>query len=68
MTEDEAKEQFIQRFEAELTRLAGMPPPEDQEAASRYARQAAEAAWDDPRQRDEGPEECAAADYSYWEE
>ncbi len=73
MTEDQdfmtmPKDEFARRFTAELNSLAGMPPPEEQEAANNYAQQAGEAAWDEAGQRADGPEECARTDYSYWEE
>lgn len=58
------KEEFIDRFGVRLQELAG---PATSDGDKRYLRDAAEAAWDDPNQREEGPEACAETDHSYWE-
>ena len=58
------KEEFVARFSTRLEELAG---PITSEADRTYATQAAEAAWDEPSEREEGPEACAETDYSYWE-
>lgn len=58
------KEQFVARFITRLEELAG---PATSDGDKRYAREAGEAAWDEPHQREDGPEACAETDYSYWE-
>ena len=58
------KEQFVARFITRLEELAGRAVSDGDK---RYARETAEAAWDDADQREEGPEACAETDYSYWE-
>jgi len=56
------KEEFCARFKAEMLRLAGDDPD-----TAKYADEAAEATWNEPDQRIDGPEECARTDISYWE-
>ena len=65
-TEDITKEQFIERFVAEMLRIAG-PQFDDGSDIEDYARMTAPTYWDEPDQRECGPEECAQSDISYWE-
>lgn len=53
--------EFIARFKAEMLRVGG-------ETFDEYADETAPTYWDDPGQREEGPEECALADIGYWGE
>ncbi|MCJ2043796.1 hypothetical protein MKK58_04490 [Methylobacterium sp. J-078] len=66
MVEELTKEQFCARFVTEMLRIAG---PKDSEGHSveDYAKDAAPTYFDDPDQREAGPEECAQSDFSYWE-
>jgi hypothetical protein len=61
-----SKEEFCERFKARMLLLAGQPEFDDGGSIAEYADMAALTYWDDPDQRREGPEECAAADVSYW--
>lgn len=60
------KSQFCARFKIELLRIAG-PAFADGESVAEYADEAAPSYFDEPWQRDEGPEECARADFAEWE-
>lgn len=56
---------FRDRFVAEM--MTALPIFGDTEAELRaYAEEAAKAAYETPWQREEGPEACAQADISYW--
>ena len=57
------KEEFCRRFKAQM--LAAVPGATFDVAA--YADETAPTYWEDEGQRADGPEECAAADISYWE-
>ena len=61
------KEEFCQRFKAYMLSIAG-EKFYDGESIADYADETAPTYWDDPSQREEGPEECASADMSYWED
>ncbi|MGL6208549.1 MAG: hypothetical protein ACRC14_01815, partial [Paracoccaceae bacterium] len=61
------RDTFIERFVAYMVRTAG-PNFDDGESVEDYARDVAESYWADSARRDEGPEECADADMSYWGE
>lgn len=61
-----SKEQFIERFVAELVRLGG-PTFADGSSVEEYARETAPLYWDEEWQREDGPEACADADYVCWE-
>jgi hypothetical protein len=73
--EDLTKDEFCARFKAELIRLVGpsynilddVGDIEDVGLTAEYADETSKTYFDDPDQRAEGPEECARADYSYWE-
>lgn len=71
-TELMTKDEFCDRFVAELLRIVGPTylDADTGEAVSTatYAEQTAPTYWDEPWQREEGPEVCAATDYSYWED
>ena len=67
MTESIEKDEFCRRFVAEM--MTYLPRYAGAEAELRsYAEGVAGTYWDDEEQREEGPEECARTDYSYWEE
>ncbi len=60
------REEFVERFVTHMLKRGDKfddgAPVED------YASQAALSYWDEPHQRNDGPEECAEADMSYWGE
>ena len=60
------KEEFCARFKARMLARVG---PKDAEGAdvAEYADMTAPSYWDEPDQREDGPEACADADLSYWE-
>lgn len=62
------KEEFCRRFVDCMCRNAGVETFQDGVTVREYAEMTAPTYWDDPRQRAEGPEECAGADMSYWGE
>lgn len=62
--------EFVRRFTAEMIALVGPTyfdegDPEPQSTAD-YGSEVGPAYYAEPWQREEGPEECARADYSYW--
>lgn len=61
------KEEFCRRFKAHMLACAGTTFP-DGTSVAEYADDIAPTYWDNPDQREEGPEECSDADISYWEE
>jgi len=65
------KEEFIERFVARMLKASNAACPDgkftDGSSIEEYARQTAPTYWDDEGQRDDGPEDCADADISYWE-
>jgi len=63
-----SKEEFCSRFIDYMVRNAGFDAFDDGRSVAEYAADTAVTYWDDEHQRAEGPEECAAADMSYWGE
>ncbi len=59
--------EFCRRFIAEMLRLAGNKF-RDGASIAKYAAEIGSTYWDDPDQRDDGPEACAESDISYWED
>jgi hypothetical protein len=57
------RDEFLARFKARLIRLVGGKTDED---VSAYADDIGPTYWDNHDQRQDGPEECAAADASEW--
>jgi hypothetical protein len=57
--------EFCARFKARMITRAG-ETFEDGDSVAEYADMVAPSYFDDPMMRDEGPEECADADISYW--
>lgn len=66
MSEKLTREEFCERFKAEMLRISG-PTFSDGDSVAEYADDAAPTYWDEPALRDDGPEECARTDISYWE-
>jgi hypothetical protein len=71
----DAKEEFCTRFKARMIAIVGPSysqldedgrTAEEGLSTAAYADETASTYWDDPAQREEGPEACAEADYSYW--
>lgn len=65
------KEEFVARFTARLVELVG-PTYRDEDdievlSTAEYAEETAPTYFDEADQREERPEACAEADYSYWE-
>ena len=60
-----SKEEFCARFKAYMLSVAGEKFG-DGTSIAEYADMTAPTYWDEPNQREEGPEECASADMSYW--
>ena len=64
------KQEFVERFKAHMLKCAkdlwGMAEFEDGGSIAEYAEKVAPAYWADPAQREDGPEQCAHADMSYW--
>jgi hypothetical protein len=63
--QDLPRDVFCARFKAEMLRIAG-PTFDDGSSIADYADDAAPTYFDEPWQREDGPEECARADISYW--
>ena len=61
------KEEFCARFKARMIAVAG-EKLDDGTIVADYADEVALTYYDEPHQREEGPEECADADMSYWGE
>jgi hypothetical protein len=61
------RDEFCRRFKARMIERAG-ETFDDGSSIADYADQAAPTYYDDKSQREEGPEECADADMSYWGE
>lgn len=61
------REEFIERFVKHMVAEAG-ETFRNGESIREYAEMTAPTYFDDPYQREEGPEECADADMSYWED
>ena len=63
------RSEFIRRFVEYMVNNAGFERFEpDGMPVRQYAETVAATYWGEPDQRAEGPEECAAADMSYWGE
>lgn len=60
------REEFCARFKARMLEVAG-PVFADGGSVAEYADDAAPTYWDEPHQREEGPEACAEEDLSEWE-
>lgn len=61
------KDEFVRRFKVEMLRIAG-PTFDDGASIADYADETGPTYWDDPDQREDGPECCAQADIGYWGE
>lgn len=61
------KLEFCERFVAEMMTYADVYDGSAVELLA-YADEVAPTYWEERDQRSEGPEECARADVSYWEE
>lgn len=61
------KEQFVGRFVAEMMTAAPIYDGSADELRA-YAEEVAPTYYDEEWQREDGPEACAQADISYWEE
>ncbi|GEP00512.1 hypothetical protein [Methylobacterium haplocladii] len=62
------KAEFCRRFVAYMVKRAGFTHFDDDKSVEEYAQETAPTYWADKDQRQEGPEECADADMSYWGE
>ncbi len=60
--------EFIARFVAYIVKMAWFSHFDDGVSVEDYAKEVAVLYWDEPHQREDGPEECARADMSYWGE
>lgn len=58
------QDEFCARFTARMVSVA----PGDRDEIAKYAEQIAPTYFAEPDQREEGPEACADADISYWED
>lgn len=61
------KDEFLARFKARMLAVAG-EKFDDGESIADYADEIGPTYYDDENQHEEGPEECADADMSYWGE
>lgn len=61
-------DQFVERFKAHMVANAGFEKFDDGMAVADYAAEIAESYYEDIDQRQDGPEECADSDISYWGE
>jgi hypothetical protein len=66
MAPNDGREKWCQQFVEHMCRRAPFPDFDDGTSVREYAEQAAPTYWEDPDQREDGPEECADADISYW--
>lgn len=60
-------DEFVQRFKARMLSVAGTKF-DDGESIADYADETAPTYWEEKGQREDGPEECADSDMSYWGE
>lgn len=68
MSEQLSKDEFCARFKAHMLKRAG-PTFDDGDSIAEYADETAPTYWEEEGWlRDQGPEECADADMSYWGE
>lgn len=65
MSEPIDKASFVAKFKARMVAMMG-EKFDDGGSIAEYADEIAPSYYDDPDQRRDGPEECAAADISYW--
>jgi hypothetical protein len=72
VSEDITKAEFCARFKTRMLAVAGehfaQEGPDAPESVADYADQSAPSYFDTDWQREEGPEACADADISYWED
>lgn len=61
------QEEFVAAFKAYMLKHAGPTFP-DGSSIAEYADETGPSYWEEPHQREEGPEACASADMSYWGE
>lgn len=61
------RDEFLSRFKARMLDRAG-EHFDDGESVARYADETGPTYWADEDQREDGPEECADSDMSYWGE
>ena len=66
-----SKDEFVTRFADELVRIVG-PTYRDEDNTElfdtrEYALEVGPTYFDEADQREDGPEECARVDFSYWE-
>lgn len=67
MTDQISREEFIDRFVARiLKKTAPHTAFDDGTTFEEYARDVAQAYWDEPDQREDGPEASADADMDCW--
>ena len=64
MTEAE----FTRRFTARCLAMCGFDAFDDGQSVADYCADVAPSYWSDAHYRDDGPEECADSDMSYWKE
>lgn len=59
---------FTQRFTKHCLAQCGFTHFDDGVSVEDYCADVAKSYWSDPHYRDDGPEECAESDMSYWGE
>ncbi|MDQ7775287.1 MAG: hypothetical protein Q4615_04890 [Paracoccus aminovorans] len=64
---DIAEAEFIERFVNHMVLIGGTEFA-DGSSIKEYALEVAPTYWAEPGQREDGPEACAAADFSHWED
>lgn len=62
------EQQFIERFVSRCLSMCGFTHFDDGMPVADYAADVAKSYYDNPLYREEGPEECADSDMSYWGE
>lgn len=67
MAPELTKEEWCERFVARMLKCAG-PKFDDGTSIEEYGREVAPSYWEDEDLREEGPDECADEDMSYWGE
>lgn len=67
MAEKMTKEEFCRRFVERMVQRGGQTF-DDGSSIREYAEETAPTYWQERHQREDGPEECAEADMSYWGE
>jgi len=66
MSENITRDEFVERFVKWMIETASAPF-DDGSSIEEYARSTAGSYFDDPFQRQEGPEACAESDMDCWE-